>query len=268
MLTRFPVWCCAALLVVSILGAATAEAKIKISCIDSDGGLNLQYEGEVTVMASLENKILMQRSFRDRNWLGKKKYIEFYCDEAAEFPLYKFVNCDSSEAAGLPASACPSAKKGGVMLEARHASVQPKAILESRDEIRPYYKLSLSAPVDNVSVKAIRFQINLGGLVQGSNTAMRVTEFEKQETLKNTMLAWDKANPSQATGLLQLDPPLKLTAGSSKTLTLWLQNLIETPANTIADNQVSVTIENIELEDYTNIYFESKPQVNTFLSYE
>ncbi len=249
-----------------VLTFSSAEAKLKISCIDSDGGLNLTHNGEVTVTASHGDSVLMQRTFSDTNWLGQKKYVEFYCDGAAQFPLYKLIDCNSNEATSLPSGACPSAEKGSIMLEARHASEQPKAIVASSSEFLPYYNISLAAPVDDVFVKSIRFNLHLGGLVQGENAAIMVTEAGQTTALNNTMLAWDNGNYSHATVILQLDHPLKINMGTSKILTLWLQDLVETAPNIQSDNQISVSVESIELNSYTKIYVESKAQINSFES--
>lgn len=246
------------------VGGSTAHAQLQVKCADSDGGLNVRREGEVTVTAVHNDRVLFQQSFRDRNWLSKKTYIEFYCDDKAEFPKYKIVDCQANESKLLPGGSCPSLEKGSIMMEARHASLQPKNIVSSEVDFRPYYALSVTAPVDTVYIKGLRLKVNIGGLARGNNTWVKFTRAGSSLPIGNTLLGWDQSAAPQATVLVRFNEPYAINVGPPQTFNLWLQGLAETHPNIISDNQIAVTIEAIDMEPDARMYYETKPQFNRF----
>lgn len=240
-------------------------ADLVIKCTDSDGGLNLPQEGEVTVTATHKDRVILQKSLRDTNWLKSKKYVEFYCDEAKQWPQYKIISCDDAlEYQYLPSHACPSVAKGSIMLEARHASGQPKNITDSPQIFKPYYKLSVTATVEPVFLKTLRLNIAIRGFKKSSQVRFKITRESNTIPLGNTLIAWNQTEVQQATAIVRLDQPLEIEVGTPQILTVWLQGLEEILPYISNDNQIVVTIEDLELSSNYKLYFESKPQINRF----
>lgn len=241
-----------------------AMAKITLKCIDTDGGLNLAQRGEVTVQALSNNQVLLTKIFQDQNWVSQKKYVEFYCNDANSLPKYRLIDCGAKEANTLPAEACPSESKGSIMLEAKHASVQPKSILAQTVGYQPYYTVSLMAPVEAVKLEEIRFDLNLFGLKKGANTTVKMVGDDPNIRIGKPLLGWKNGSNFDGVIVVRFDTPLLVEFGYPQTLNLWFEGLEETSEAKTDDNEVSITITNLRLEDDKRFYFESKPQVNRY----
>ncbi len=248
--------------------APSAEAKISLVCIESDGGFNLSQSGEVIVQAISNEKVLLQKIFRDGNWMSKKQYVEFYCDKPDGLPKYRLINCSDAEAEMLPAGACPVVNDRTIMLEAKHASLQPKKIIAQNQGYWPYYALTLRSTITDVWVKELRFDVALSGLGKDNGTSVRMTSAENPSVpLGQTLLGWKNNNAASGVVVVGFDDPIRVPYGKPITLNLQFQGLNETSASVAEDNQVAITIKDLVLEDDRRFYFESKPQVNTYRSH-
>ncbi|NCP67479.1 hypothetical protein GW756_02250 [bacterium] len=242
--------------------APSASAKLNVSCSDSDGGINIAKSGEVTIKASNGETVLLERTFRDRNWLGKKSYVEFFCDDAGHFPKYKLIDCALTPSSDLAPGACPSADRGSIMLEAKHASQQPTQIIAQEKDYLPFYAVSLIAPVENVWVSELRFEVLLNGLERGQNTWVKIAQESNQLSLGQAMLAWE--NVQSGIVVVRFDEPLLVKLGTPLDVKMSFQGLAENGTKQEADNQISVTIKDLKLASEGRFYYESKPQINKF----
>lgn len=243
----------------------SAMAKIELVCIDSDGGLNLSRSGEVVLQAISNEKILLQKIFQDGNWMSKKKYVEFYCETPNGLPKYKLINCDSTEAEALPAGGCPVINERTIMLEAKHASLQPKKIIAYSQGYLPYYAITLTAPVADVLVKELRLDVALSGLDKDASTSVKIVSAgNTSEVLGQTLLGWKNNRAENGVVVTGFDKPILVAYGKPVTLNLQFKGLTETGTGGVEDNAVSVTINDIVQTPQHRFYFESKAQVNRY----